>query len=165
MIPQHPAVPLRPASTSLASAVHQALLCPSLGLAVIHPGQAAEQPAAVRQIDVQGGTLDQALSQLSRATGLNIAFDQQLLAGKRSPGLQGRFTPDAALQQLLAGSDLRAEPQPAGGYVLLAVVQGAALQLGATNISANGLGSTTQGTRSYTTGSTNTATRLPMSLR
>lgn len=165
MIPQHPAVPLRPASTSLASAVHQALLCLSLGLAVIHPGQAAEQPAAVRQIDVQGGTLDQALSQLSRATGLNIAFDQQLLAGKRSPGLQGRFTPDAALQQLLAGSDLRAEPQPAGGYVLLPVVQGAALQLGATNISANGLGSSTQGTRSYTTGSTNTATRLPMSLR
>ena len=39
------------------------------------------------------------------------------------------------------------------------------LQLGATNISAQGLGATTEGTRSYTTGSTSSATGLPLSLR
>ena len=39
------------------------------------------------------------------------------------------------------------------------------LQLGATTISAQGLGATTEGTHSYTTGSTSSATGLPLSLR
>lgn len=39
------------------------------------------------------------------------------------------------------------------------------LQLGATNISAQALGTTTEGTNSYTTGSTSSATGLPLSLR
>lgn len=39
------------------------------------------------------------------------------------------------------------------------------LQLGATNISAQGLGATTEGTQSYTTGATSSATGLPLSLR
>ncbi|UVM29631.1 TonB-dependent siderophore receptor [Pseudomonas sp. B21-021] len=39
------------------------------------------------------------------------------------------------------------------------------LQLGATNISAQGLGATTEGTQSYTTGATSSATGLPLSIR
>jgi outer membrane receptor for ferric coprogen and ferric-rhodotorulic acid len=39
------------------------------------------------------------------------------------------------------------------------------LQLGATNISAQGLGATTEGTGSYTTGATTTATKLPLTMR
>ena len=40
-----------------------------------------------------------------------------------------------------------------------------ALELGATTISSSLLGDTTEGTGSYTTGSTRTATKLPLSLR
>ena len=41
----------------------------------------------------------------------------------------------------------------------------AALQLGATNISAEGLGATTEDTHAYTTGSMSSATGLPLSIR
>ncbi|MFJ4157524.1 TonB-dependent siderophore receptor [Pseudomonas sp. NPDC089752] len=43
--------------------------------------------------------------------------------------------------------------------------QPATLELGATEISSNQLGSTTEGSNSYTTGSMSTATKLPLSLR
>lgn len=152
MIHQPAADPIDSPSTPLNVAVRQAVLCLSLGIAFVSPAQAAEPLIAAHQIDVHAGTLDNALIQLSRATGLNIAFDQHILAGKNSKGLHGSFSPSAALNQLLAGSNLHAVLQTDGGYVIVPALQGSALQLGATAITGEVLGATTEGTHSYTSG-------------
>ncbi len=49
--------------------------------------------------------------------------------------------------------------------MLLPAAPSDALQLGVTNVTGAGLGATTEGSKSYTTGSTNTATRMNLSLR
>lgn len=165
MIQPHSAVYCGPTATTLAQAIRQTLMCLALGGAMIGHAHAAEPYAVVQQIDIPSGTLDSALTRLSRATGLNISFDQHLLVGKQSPGLHGAFSPAAALDQLLAGSGLQAEAKADGGYVLIPVAAGTALQLGATTITGSGLGGTTEGSGSYTTGATRTATKLSMSLR
>lgn len=152
MIQQPAAAPFNSAATSLKVAVRQAMLYLSLGMASVNLAQATEQLIAARQIDVYAGTLDNALTQLSRATGLNIAFEQHLLAGKSSQGLHGSFSPGDALNQLLAGSNLQAQLETDGGYVLVPVSQGSTLQLGATAITAQGPGAVTEGSHSYTTG-------------
>lgn len=156
-----PATPAGP----LLRAVRHAALCMSLGIIACH-AQAAEQAAQTVQIDINTGSLDGALTQLSRVTGLNIVFDRQLLASKSSNGLHGRYTPEAALSQLLGGSGLRAIQLGNGGYqVIDSPVEATALELGATTIESNGLGETTEGTHSYTTGQTSTATKMNLSIR
>ncbi|MFD2644340.1 TonB-dependent siderophore receptor [Pseudomonas japonica] len=108
----------------------------SLGLAATLPlvthAQAAEQ---VFSIPV--GTLDQALTQLSRETGLNIAFNPADLAGKHSHAVQGRFSAEQALAQLLAGSGLQAVALASGGYRLIPQAGAStALELDATSVMA-----------------------------
>jgi len=147
-----PALSTRP----LARAVRHAALCLSLGL-VVCAAQAAEPAAQAMSIEIQTGSLDSALTQLSRATGLNIVFDRQLLASKSSPGLHGRYTPEAALNQLLGGSGLRAVQLGNGGYQ---VIDAPAVEPGALE-----LGATTEGTNSYTTAQTSTATKMNLSIR
>ncbi|CAM3580052.1 Ferric-pseudobactin 358 receptor [Pseudomonas reidholzensis] len=150
---------------NLNRAVRDAVLCLSLGLVASHV-QAAEPVVSAIQIDIQTGTLDGALAQLSRATGLNIVFDQRVLATKASPGLHGRYTPAAALNQLLASSGLRAVALGDGGYQIIEMArEDGAVELGATTIQSKGLGETTEGTGSYTTGVTSTATKMNLSIR
>ena len=55
--------------------------------------------------------------------------------------------------------------QISGNTVTLVSGGGSSLQLGATTISGQALGLTTEDTGSYTTGATTTATKLPLTLR
>ncbi|WP_252272287.1 TonB-dependent siderophore receptor [Pseudomonas subflava] len=118
-----------------------------------------------RSYAIPAGPLDQALNRFASKAGILLAVDAQLTAGKRSPGLNGSHTVDDGLVRLLQGSGLRAL-NAGGSYVLeKAVDSGAAVELGTTNINANGLGATTEGTGSYTTGSTSAATKMNLSPR
>ncbi len=148
--------------------MRHAVLCLGLGLGAAPLTFAAEPVAAsaTYSLAIPAGSLDAALTRLSRETGLNIAFDQVDLAGKNSPALQGSFSANQALAQLLVGSGLQAVALGDGGYRLVpgSNAQGA-LELGATSVTGNMLGSTTEGTRSYTTGAMQTATKLALSLR
>ncbi|WP_220812680.1 TonB-dependent siderophore receptor [Pseudomonas paralcaligenes] len=132
--------------------------------------QAAEpvSPAAVedvRQYDIAAGPLAEVLGRFASAAGVALSFDAAQTGGRRSDGLRGAYSVDAGFARLLEGSGLRAI-DAGGSYVLeKRVDSGDALELGATSISAGGLGSTTEGTGSYTTGSTSTATKLNLSLR
>ena len=161
-----PASPARP----LVRAVRQAALCLSLGIIACH-AHAADYAAQAVQLDIQTGTLDSALTQLSRSTGLNIVFDRQALASRSSAGLHGRYTPAQALDQLLASSGLRAVQLSNGGYHVVAVpaatgaVPTGALELGTTTIESNGLEGVSEGTQSYTTAQTSTATKMNLSIR
>ncbi|MGE8410357.1 MAG: TonB-dependent siderophore receptor [Pseudomonas sp.] len=149
----------------LSRAIRQAVLCLGLGVAACSLAQAEQPAVAAVQLDIGNGSLDSALTQLSRSTGLNIVFDQHLLATKASPGLHGRFTPVEALQRLLGNSGLRAVELGNGGYQIIEAANDGAIELGATSIQSSGLGETTEGTGAYTTGVTSTATKMNLSIR
>ena len=71
---------------------------------------AQESSAAVRQevrtYDIPAGSLDRALNALAGRAGILLAADGSLTAGATSPGLQGEYTTEQALQRLLAGTGL-----------------------------------------------------------
>ncbi|MBK5007061.1 TonB-dependent receptor [Pseudomonas sp. S32] len=152
-------------------AIRHAVLCASLGLGTIPClTQAAEagQTDMSHDLTLPAGSLDTALTALSRATGLNITFAQGDLAGKYTPGLQGRFSNDQALRQLLAGSGLHAVPQHNGGYHLVPIPDtpdNGAVALDPTDVVGARLGTTTEGTGSYTTGTTSIGGKTQKTLR
>lgn len=142
------------------------LIALSVSLGVATLAQAA--PVALSQ---PAQPLADALQSFARASGLQVNYDPAALVGKRAPALAGRMEPDVALQRLLAGSDLAASVSGSVATVAPVATQAAAgsVTLDATTISADD-GSltgrtTTEGTRSYTTGAMSTSTGLPLSIR
>lgn len=149
-----------------------------LALAVVLPGldvsrtQAAplvnsEQPGSqARHYTIAAGSLVSVLNRFAEQAGIFLAGHNDLAAGKRSPGLDGVYSQQQALQRLLQGSGLQAQRQGTGSYVLQATaVTQEALELGATNISGQAPGTISEDSRAYTVGSTSSATGLPLSLR
>jgi hemoglobin/transferrin/lactoferrin receptor protein len=65
--------------------------------------QAAAQAVSFR---VPAGPLGQALVVFGRQSGLQVTYLAASAAGKTSPGMTGRATPDAALARILSGSGL-----------------------------------------------------------
>lgn len=115
--------------------------------------------------DIPAGTLAATLSEFAAASGVMITFSSQDTAGLDSPGLQGSYELEQGFARVLQGSGLRVVLAGEKRYVLTKTEIGGAMELGATNINAAGLGATTEGTGSYTTGSSNSATKLALSLR
>ncbi|WP_447588020.1 TonB-dependent siderophore receptor [Aquipseudomonas campi] len=115
---------------------------------------------------IPAGSLESAIVEFSSVAGVTVSFEPAAAQGRRTSGLQGTFTVGEALQHLLQGTGLQAVRQSGNSYSLLpAVAQEGALELGATSISGKVLGQTTEGTGSYTTGVSSTATKMPLSLR
>ncbi|NER62768.1 TonB-dependent siderophore receptor [Pseudomonas sp. MAFF212427] len=122
--------------------------------------------AAPVKLDIAAQPLASALNHLAEQSGLQIIYDGQIVQGKSSQGIRGAQEPQAALEQLLEGSGLTWRSTGAGSVVLEPrPASGGTLEIGATTVNANPLGATTEGTGSYTTGATNTATKLNLSLR
>ncbi|MGX1021345.1 outer membrane receptor for ferric coprogen and ferric-rhodotorulic acid [Pseudomonas sp. Y3 TE3536] len=146
----------------LACGIHRAALTLSLaGSLLVLPAAWAQ----AQRYDIPAGSLAEALSQFAAASGVMITFSAEDTAGLGSPGLQGDFELHQGFAHLLQGSGLRLVQAGNKRYVLAKAERGAALELGATSINAAGLGGTTEGTGSYTTGQSNTATKLPLTLR
>ncbi|MCK9815269.1 TonB-dependent receptor [Pseudomonas chlororaphis] len=165
----HPRLPGRTrfARKPLAVAVFGASL--ALQYALLEPlfNDAAQACAAaqVKQYQVEGGALGSVLSRFAGEAGVVLSFDAGLTAGKQSPGLNGTYSVEQGFARLLAGSELMALGNADGSFGLIPVSSGSALTLGPTSVTAGALGMTTEGTGSYTTGASNTATKLPLSLR
>ena len=154
--------------TPLARAIHLAFATGlALGsLAVASAVQAQPAANSILRFDIAAAPLDQALSQFGRQAGIPLSIDASLTAGKNSPGVKGSFSVEQGLARLLAGTGLSAFRTDSGNYLLAQAVEpGGALELGATSINSRLLGETTEGTGSYTTGSTSTATRMNLSIR
>ena len=166
-MPHHVAARFRFALRPLALALPAALL--SLAPAAAHAAEspASEQSSSKRQYAIAAGSLVAALNSFAEQGGVFLAGHNDLASGKRSAGLNGNFTAQEALQRLLQGSGLQAQALDNGGYILQPAPKGdGTLELGATTISGSqALGATTEDTHSYTTGSTSSATGLPLSLR
>lgn len=69
-------------------------------------------------LNIQPQPLDRALHQLAEQTGIRLLYATDLVAEKNAPELQGRFTPEQALQYLLQGSGFEITPRPDGSYAL-----------------------------------------------
>ncbi len=114
----------------------------SLSLAVAMPLSFAAEPAAAERAApisyaIPAGPLGAALNRFAAETGIFLAGDASLTAGKRSTGLRGSFGVDEALRRLLSGTGVEAVRQADGRYTLRAVPAGSAVVLPAMKVSAD----------------------------
>ena len=133
------------------------------------PLLATEAGAAVtdhqqRDYAIAPGNLDQVLGIFGQQSASMIAIDANLSAGKRSTGLNGRFSVAEGLQRLLKPLGLQAVAEGAG-YRVIQAGGGERVELGATTVTTNQLGTVTEGSGSYTPGTIATATRLVLTPR
>jgi outer membrane receptor for ferric coprogen and ferric-rhodotorulic acid len=119
---------------------------------------------------IQAGELGSVLNRFASQAGINLYFDATLTRGMQSQGLSGQHSIDSALQQLLQGTHLQVVKTSGDSYQLQVSSTGTSSEvdsvtLSPVQVSATGIGNTTEGTNSYTSGSMNTATRLGLSIR
>ena len=144
----------KPGAGRLATAVRIglfALAASGAGVATAQAAAASQQ--AVQSYDIAAGSLTEVLSRFASAAGAAISFDARQTAGQQSAGLRGTYSVGDGFARILANSALQAEPQANGSFVLRPRPSaGSALELAATNVNAQELGATTEGSGSYTTG-------------
>ncbi|ARP95377.1 STN domain-containing protein [Bordetella genomosp. 13] len=82
------------------------------GAAVAMPAVSKAQPAipqpAPIEFNIPSLALHEALQRYSRATGLSLLYDGELVRGKMSPALHGRHTAPRALARLIEGTGMTA---------------------------------------------------------
>lgn len=88
----------------------------SLALALVLALPAAPALAQRRSIAIPAGTLDLAIGQLARQSGVDIVSTDTGLRTIRTPAIRGELSVAAALAQLLRGSGYKARRLPGGGY-------------------------------------------------
>ncbi|QXI39501.1 TonB-dependent receptor [Pseudomonas xantholysinigenes] len=91
-------------------------------------------------LDLPGQSLEAMVHALAHESGVAIAADSRLLAGRSAPALHGRYTVLQALRLLLAGSELVAVEEN-GVIILRGPGDDGALTLGATTVNAAGFNS------------------------
>ena len=104
-----PIVPVQNAFFVLLAAMMVLVLFPALAVPM---AAADERPTSLetpRAYDIPAGPLNRVLNQFARTSGLFLSGAAALTQGRDSPGLQGRYTPLEALDELLgdAGLDYR----------------------------------------------------------
>ncbi|MBD9439758.1 TonB-dependent siderophore receptor [Pseudomonas sp. PDM04] len=156
----HPRKPLAIAVLGTTLALQVGLLQPLMG----SNSQAMAQ-SVTRDYAIQPGPLGAVIGRFANESGVVLSFDAGLTSGKHSQGLQGSYTLEQGFANILAGSGLTVTQGPSGDYLLAPRGSDDVLELGATNVTGAALGSTTEGTGSYTTGSSATATKMNLSLR
>lgn len=151
----------------LALALHMAFggACLMAGTALPTPAL-AQAAKATHRFDIPAGPLATALNQVGATAGAGVllSFDPALVLNVRSPALQGEYSVEEALQRLLQGSGLMAQASGSGTFVLRKAAVPAPAD-NAPELPTVRVVGKTEGTGSYTTGLTNTATKLDLSLR
>ncbi len=111
-----------PGRATLAVALCAATLAAVPALIVSSPARAQSSAADSGRVrfDIAAGDLDRVLNRFAVAAGLELSINAGLTAGKTSDGLRGRFTPREGLDQLLAGTGLRADFQGARSVTVVA---------------------------------------------
>lgn len=135
-----------------------------------HAQQAAAVEAARQAFQYPSQPLLDALRAFGGQTQYQVLFDDALVQGRQAPAITGSFTPREALERLLAGSGLVGVSTQPGTITLRKAPQAAAAAadtvLAPVVVTAQAeRGVATEGTGSYTTHSTRSATGLGLSLR
>ena len=132
---------------------------------VLSTSMAQAQSVSVQTYDIPAGPLGSALNRFAQQAGVAIVFQSHNLDGLTTPGLHGPYNEQAGFEALLHGSGYTVV-KSANGYRLDALpTANGTLELGATQVSANQLGTITEGSGSYTPGSIATATRMVLTPR
>ncbi|MBM7062646.1 TonB-dependent siderophore receptor [Pseudomonas sp. UL073] len=128
----------------------------ALALAAATPfGVAHSDPVSQQQVlrfDLPPASLAETLNAIARQSGQVVSLEPALVRGKQAPAVRGEFTVVQALQQALAGSGLQLRLTETGNFSVQPAAEAGAVELGATSVNASGLGVTTEGSGSYTTG-------------
>lgn len=156
------------------------LLATTAGTAVIAPTSAlAQSPSSVRSFDIPAQALPDALILFGRQAGIEVTAESANTRGRSTNGVSGNLSPAEALSHLLTGTGLTFRWQSSRAVVIEPAPQSAdgSIQLGPVRVEGEGSAyaglapsitsdpATTEGTRSYTTNSMATATKLPLSIR
>lgn len=101
------------------------LTATALGAVLAPMPAAAQTSAAEARYALPAQALGETLTAIARISGREILFADEAVRGRRAPALRGRFTAEAAVRQVLAGSGLVVETQ--GGALLVRAGSRAAL--------------------------------------
>jgi len=153
--------------------VRAAVISSAFLLGVPLPGLAAE-PASdgvaanerPYSLDIPAGPLPRSIAALSIATGQQLLYsNERVFEQQEAPALKGRYTLQQALDELLRSTAITWRRTGPNTLTLVNRPQGGALEMDAATVTAAALGEVTEGTGSYTTGSTSTATKMNLSIR
>lgn len=134
-------------------------------LLVVMAVPAGAQEARI-EFSIPAQALDGALRLFSQQAKVQVLFDEATVAGLRAAALSGNHTPREALARLLAGTGVAASVSRPGVFVLKpAVAAGEAMMAPMTVTAGADRSGTTEGTGSYTTNASTTATKLNLSPR
>ncbi|MFJ4383530.1 TonB-dependent siderophore receptor [Pseudomonas sp. NPDC089408] len=136
-----------------------------LGLA-LSGALVAQVQAQEWTLDIPAQSMNSALQALAKQTDTQLLYSPEDISGVRSTALKGKHDLQSSLRTLLQGTGLRYQID--GNTVTVTASSSAKdgqVELSATNVNSIGLGATTEGTGSYTTGSTSTATKMNLSIR
>ncbi len=81
-------------------------------------GTAFAQPAKTFHFDIPAEDLSVALNQVAQQSGREIVFNADLARGRRAASLQGDFTPEEALERLIAGTGLSVRTTAGGALAV-----------------------------------------------
>ncbi len=115
------------------------------------------------ELNVPAQSLGSALQEFGKQANLQVLYSPTDVEGKRSHKVKGKLQPGQAMTTLLAGTGVDFDLQ--GNTMTLTAGRSSALELGATQVTANQLGTITEGSGSYTPGTIATATRLVLTPR
>ncbi|MCF5233272.1 MULTISPECIES: TonB-dependent siderophore receptor [unclassified Pseudomonas] len=138
------------------------LLPSAIALALALPVAGYVQAQEV-ELNVPAQPLGSALQEFGRQTNLQVLYSPTDVEGKRSHTIKGKLQPGQAMTTLLSGTGISYDLQ--GSSFTISAAKTSALELGATQVTANQLGTITEGSGSYTPGTIATATRLVLSPR
>ena len=123
-------------------------------------------PGSEHAYRIAPGSLDSVLGSFGQQAGVMIAVDSTLTTGIHSDGLSGSFDVGEGLQRLLEPLGLQAVREGDGYRVIARGPQNnGQLELQATQVTSNQLGTITEGSGSYTPGTIATATRMVLTPR
>lgn len=149
---------------SMRRALNINLLPSALALAVSLPIASYVQAQEI-EIDIPSQPLGTALQEFGRQTNLQVLYSPTDVQGKNSAPVKGKLEPSQAVAALLEGTGINYGLQGNAVTISAAAGAGDTLELGATQVNANQLGTVTEGTGSYTPGTIATATRLVLTPR
>ncbi len=163
MIDRKTPTPRKAVGSHSATAFSAALssLAVALSLALMAAPQPVRAQEAATQINIQRQSLSDALLQLGQQTSLQFIYTTDLVREYSAEAVSGRMAPEEALRQLLAGTGIQYSRE---GNTINLWRAAETTQLAPVTVTGSNDGMT-EGTGSYTTSSSSTATKLNLSLR
>lgn len=112
---------LRPVAHAVAAAICSVTLSAAFPAIVRAQSASAQQAPAAEAYHIPAGPLAPALRSVASSANVLLTFTADQTNGKTTAGINGRYTPQAALAALVAGTGLQAVQLSNGGYVLRVV--------------------------------------------